>query len=442
MALTTSSAPLVAIVGRPNVGKSSLFNRLTGRRQAITHVTAGTTRDANYGTVEWSGFHFNLVDTAGLSKAVGEIEAQAQEQVRQVADLAQLIVVVVDAAAMVTQDDLGATRLALKSGKPVLLALNKVDTAQGLDLSEFRRLGVADIIETSAIHGRGTGDLLDAIVTHIDKMPVPQADQPLRLALLGRPNVGKSSLLNTLVGKQQAVVSAQAGTTRDTGYAQVKYHGQAIELLDTAGLRRRGKIEQGIEKYSALRTVASINEADVCVLLIDATEPSVAGDQHIAGMVTEAGKGLILVVNKWDAVDKDDQTQIEMTRKLQKDFQFAWWAPLVFVSAETGLNATKLFELATEIYARRKQELPTHALNTLLHTLTAKQPPAGLKNRQPKVNYVTQTGTNPPAFTFFATYAELIHFSYRRYLENGLRHEYDFTGTPIQIEFRAKKRDS
>ncbi len=434
--------PLVAIVGRPNVGKSSLFNRLSGTRQAITHDTAGTTRDANYAPVDWRGYHFTLVDTAGLTRADGEIELAAQDQVRQVAHVADVIVVVVDAGMALTNEDTEAARLALKTGKPVILALGKADTLGSTSPDEFRRLGVADIVPVSAIHGRGSGDLLDAITAHLSRRPAPQIDPPLRLALIGRPNVGKSSLLNGLLGKQQAVVSSVAGTTRDTNANQLRYHNRTIELVDTAGLRRRGKIEPGIEKFSALRTMSAIHEADICFLVLDSTEGIVASDLNLAGQIIEAGKGLVLVMNKWDAVEKDDKTQAHLGAKVAQEFQFAWWAPLVFTSAVTGLHVTKLLELALQIDERRHTKLPTGPLNRLLEKLMAKQPPAGLKGRQPKLNYVTQTGTNPPQLTFFCTYPDLLHWSYKRYIENNLREVYDFTGTPVPMEFRHKHNDA
>ncbi len=434
--------PLVAIVGRPNTGKSSLFNRLTGSRQAITHETAGTTRDANYAGVEWQGRHFTLVDTAGLTKAAGEIEVAAQEQVRQVASLADLILVVVDAGAMITAEDQAAARLALKTGKPVILVLGKADTMGHAVPDEWRRLGVQTIVAVSAIHGRGTGDLLDAVSAQIKKVAQPkEVNPPLRLALIGRPNVGKSSLLNALLGKQQAVVSAQGGTTRDINATEIKYHGRSIELIDTAGLRRPGKIEQGIEKYSALRTLAAIRNADICFLVLDANDGVVASDLNLAGQIVEAGRGLVIVMNKWDAVEKDDKTQVRLSARIQKEFQFVWWAPMVFTSAVTGLHVTKLLELATQIDDRRQQTFATGPLNRLLEKLIAKQPPSGLKGRQPKINYVTQTGTNPPQLVFFCTYPDLIHWGYRRYLENNLREEYDLTGTPMQFDFRHKHND-
>jgi GTP-binding protein len=440
--MSNSQTPLVAIVGRPNTGKSSLFNRLTGSRQAITHETAGTTRDANYAGADWRGYHFTLVDTAGLTKADGDIEAAAQDQVRQVATMADMIVVVVDAGMDPTTEDQEAARLALKTGKPVILALGKADTLGGRLPDEFRRLGISTIVAVSAIHGRGTGDLLDAITDNLARrVAAPEVDPPLRLALIGRPNVGKSSLLNALIGKQQAVVSNVPGTTRDTNANQLRYHSRTIELVDTAGLRRPGRIEAGIEKYSALRSLGAIQAADICVLVLDAETGVAASDLNLAGQVLEAGKGLILVMNKWDAVDKDDKTQAHMAARIAQQFQFVWWAPLVFTSAVTGLHVTRLLELAIQIDGRRQTKLATGPLNRLLEKLILKQPPAGLKNRLPKINYATQTGTNPPTITFFCTYPDLVHWSYKRYLENNLRQEHDFTGTPIIFDFRHKHGD-
>ncbi len=436
------SAPIVAIVGRPNVGKSSLFNRLIGTRQAITHDTAGTTRDANYGQLSWRGKYITLVDTAGLSKADGAIELQAQDQIRQMANSASMIVVVVDAATMITDEDQTAARLALKTGKPVILALGKIDTAAGAELESWRKLGIDTIIGVSAIHGRGTGDLLDAITDQIEDAPEPDPNRALKLALVGRPNVGKSSLLNSLIGKQKAVVSDIPGTTRDVASEIVKYKGREIELLDTAGVRRRGRIEPGVEKFSALRTLNAIHEADVVVLVMDAVEGQVAGDLNLAGQVLEAGKGLILAMNKWDAVEKDEKTQDRLTVLLKNEFQFAWWAPLVYTSATHGLHVNQLMELAIQIGDRRKIEIATGPFNRLIEKLVAKQPPSGLKGRLPKINYGTQTGQNPPTFTFFATYPDLIHFSYRRYLENNIRTEWDLEGTPIRLEFRHKHGDA
>lgn len=432
--------PFVAIIGRPNVGKSSLFNRLVGGRPAITHETAGTTRDANYGSVTWNGQHFLLVDTAGLDRPKDDpLDVAVQDQISQVAGLADLLLVVVDATTMITPEDVRAIQLARKSGKPIVVAANKVDASKYSWEEELARLGLEVVVATSATHGRGTGDLLDAITARIKAAPEPEPEPVITLALLGRPNVGKSSLLNALAGKQQAFVSERAGTTRDIGSIDIRYHGQTIRLLDTAGLRRRGKIEKGLEQYSSIRTLAAIARADICALVIDATELSVAGDQHIAGQIVEAGKGLVLVVNKWDLVEKTTGTQERFTRKLVADFAFTPWAPLVYTSAPQGLNITKLFELTRQIVETRQQQLPTAQLNRVVEKLVAKQPPAGLKNKRPKIKYATQTGVNPPTFSFFTSYASLVHFSYHRYLENGLREAFHFDGTPIKLEFRGKQ---
>lgn len=435
---------LVAIVGRPNVGKSTLFNRLIGARRAITHETAGTTRDPNYGIVEWRGKAFTMVDTAGLSKAgnKNDIEIASQDQINQVSTVATVIVVVVDAANMITEEDVRAAKLALKTGKPVILALGKYDTARDAEITSFRRLGIETIVGVSAIHGQGTGDLLDEITMLLPEGATVEDNPPIRLALLGRPNVGKSSIMNSLIGKQQAVVSDVAGTTRDVGAARFKYKGKEMELLDTAGLRRRGKIEKGIEKYSAMRTLGAIYEADICILVMDAVDGVVAGDLNLAGQVVEAGKGLIIVMNKWDAVEKDDKTQDHMSKSIQKAFQFVWWAPLVFTSAVTGLHINQLSQLVLEIDERRRQDIATGPLNRLVEGMVAKQPPSGKNNRQPKIKYATQIGTNPTQIAFFASYPDMIHFSYRRYLENGLREAYDFTGTPIKLVFRGKAKNS
>jgi GTP-binding protein len=440
--MALNATPLVAIVGRPNVGKSSLFNRLVGARLAITHDSAGTTRDANYAPLSWNGRHFTLVDTAGLSKAEDDIELQVQDQINEISAAAAVLVVVVDAATMITNEDQAAARLALKSGKPVVLALNKIDTAANADLEAWRRLGLENPVGVSAIHGRGTGDLLDAVAAHLhSSKPQADAQAPLRLAFIGRPNVGKSSLVNNLLGKQAAVVSSTPGTTRDTSHARIKYKGRDIELIDTAGLRRRGRIAAGVEKFSSLRTLGAINQADICVLVMDATEGAVSGDLSLAGQIAEAGRGLILAMNKWDAVEKDEKTQDHATAVLRHEFQFVWWAPLVYTSAEQGLHTNQLMELAIQVEEHRHTSIATGPLNRLLEKLVAAHPPAGHKSRQPKINYVTQTGTNPPVFTFFATHPDLIHFSYRRYLENHLREDQDFTGTPISLEFKAKHTD-
>jgi GTP-binding protein len=441
MAVAPRNNPIVAIIGRANVGKSTMLNRLAGSRTAIVDDRPGTTRDAVYALIHWGKHHFWLADTAGFKSAENELEQNIREQITQVADIAQVIILVVDAGIIITTEDREAARLALKTGKPVILAVNKIDTAAKGVADDFARLGVKAIVPVSAIQGQGSGDLLDQVIGHLKPVDAPPRDNILRLALLGRPNVGKSSILNSLAGKQQAIVSEIAGTTRDVNTISLKYKGREIEVSDTAGLRRRGKIERGVEKFSSLRTLGAVAESDICILVIDANELAVAQDQHIAGMVEESGKGLILVVNKWDTVEKEDKTQARYLRRLQADYAFIPWAPVIFTSATQGLNVTKLFELATQIDERRQTKIATGPLNKLFEKLLLKHPPAGLKNRHPRINYTTQTGTNPPTFVLFGSNVGFLHFSYKRYLENSLREAYDFTGTPIILEYRDKHKD-
>ena len=430
----------VAIIGRSNVGKSSLFNRLIGRRWAITHDSQGTTRDVVSGRVDWNGRSFNVLDTAGLQRAEGDMQEQIQDQVAMAADMADVLIVVVDGTVLMSDGDREAAKLALKTAKPVVLAVNKIDADTTGVIDRFERLGIKDIFMISANHGRGTGDMLDRVTKYLKPGTFNEVDG-FRLALVGRPNVGKSSLLNVLAGKQQAVVAPEAGTTRDIRSIDVSFENQTITLLDTAGLRRRGKIERGVEKFSAERTALAIEESDVCILVMDATELSTAGDQHIAGMVKDAGKGLILVINKWDLIDTEETNPDRLMRRLMRDFSFAPWAPVVLTAAETGHNVAKLFEIASGIYKRRATSIQTSELNRILGDAVRLHPPAGLNNLRPKINYAVQTNTEPPTFTVFGTHPESVHFSYRRYLENTMREHFDFIGTPIVIEFKHKRKD-
>ncbi len=429
---------VVAIVGRPNVGKSTLFNRLVGQRQAITAEEPGTTRDPVYGEVGWNGKYFLLVDTAGLG-GESELTQQVEAQIHQVSALADVVLVVVDSSGMVTDQDLEAAKLALKTGKPIILALNKADIKKR-DTDQFKKLGIKNTIEVSATHGTASGDLLDLIIKLLPKAPTkPSTNNSLQLGVVGRPNVGKSTLFNQLAGKPRAIVAEVAGTTRDINRTEIKYEKQLISIFDTAGFRRRGKIERGVEQFSILRTLAAINQADICVLVMDAAEPGSHIDQQVAGLVKEAGKGLILAVNKWDAIDKDDKTQGRMAAKLQLRFQFTPWAPLVFISALNGKHTDELPRLAIEIAERRKQQITEAKLKAYLREAIVNQPPAGRGNKHPKLTEIRQLSSDQPSFLIEGTNTKLLHFSYPRYLENRLRERFDFTGTPIRLVIKDKK---
>ena len=439
--------PTVAIIGQANVGKSSMFNRLTRARTAIVAKEAGTTRDNVVGKVSYraeSGdtAEFWLVDTAGLKTAEDDFEATIQEQIEDAADAADVIIVMVDATAYPSDADRLIAKKALRSNKPVILAPNKADLRGALHPDEFKRLGISTIIRTSAEHNIGVSDLLNTIASHIPPVTeTAEDDDIIRVALIGRPNVGKSHLFNTLAGKQQAIVANIAGTTRDVNRVQVRHSKQTIELLDTAGVRRQGKQETGIEKFSVLRTMQAINEADICFLLMDVNELNVGLDQRLAGIIDEAGKGLVLVVSKWDSVeDKDAFTRDELAPKIGYNFKFTPYAPLIFTSSVTGQNVTKLFDLAIDIYERRRQEIKTRKLNDLLQKAVTAHPPAGLKNSHPKLRYIVQTDVAPPWFVIYGSNLKFIHWSYERYLERTIREACDFSGTPIKLSFRDEKQ--
>ena len=349
--------------------------------------------------------------------------------------------VVVDSTEYPGDEDRIVAKKALKSKKPVILITNKADLKDAIHNDEFRRLGIKDIIRTSAEHNSGVSDVLDRIAEIIPEAHETKADDILRVALIGRPNVGKSHLFNTLAGKQQALVANVAGTTRDLNRVQINYHQQTIELVDTAGIRRQGKQEVGIEKFSVLRTLNAIEEADICFLLMDVNELNVALDQKLAGIIAEAGKGLVLVVSKWDSVmDKDAFTRDALAPKIAHNFDFVPWAPLIFTSSVTGQNVTKLFDLAIDIRTRREQETKTRVLNDLLQKAVAKHPPAGLKNTHPKLRYMVQTDTLPPWFVVYGSNLKFIHWSYKRYIERLVRETYNYSGTPIKFSYRDEKQ--
>ena len=436
-----SKLPTVAIIGQANVGKSSLFNRLVRSQQAIVAREAGTTRDNVIGRVEYDKHNFWLVDTAGLKDPNDEFEASIQEQITEAADAADVILVVVDSTHYSSDQDKFIAKKALRSKKPTILVLNKVDLKDNLPTNEFKRLGISNIIRTSAEHNIGITEILENIIDFIPAKSEYVPDDILRIALIGRPNVGKSYLFNTLAGKQQAIVANIAGTTRDVNRISVRYGDRDIELLDTAGMRKPGKQEVGIEKFSVLRTLAAIEDSDICFLLMDANELNTQLDQRIAGIIDESGKGMGIVITKWDSVeDKDAYTRDDIAPKIARTFDFTPWAPLIFTSSVTGQNVTKILELAIEIDERRHQQTKTRVLNDMLQKSIQAHPPAGLKNTHPKLRYIVQTDTTPPWFVIYGSNLKFIHWSYKRYLERKLRETYDYSGTPINFSFIDEKQ--
>ena len=430
----------MAIVGRANVGKSSLFNAVLERREAIVAREPGTTRDSITAKAVYGKNHFWLIDTAGMKTPEDDFEFTIQEQIEQAANDADIILVVIEANVLITDEDRRVAKMALKSRKPVILVVNKVDKAKGVDLTRFDRLGIKPIFYTSATQHRGIGELIEALVKDLPKATLQEASNRIRVALLGRPNVGKSNLFNTLVKKQQAIVNDRAGTTRDINRTVIRYKEREIEVMDTAGIRRPGKIGQGIEHFSVIRSISAIEQADICLLLMDVNELYVALDQKIAGMIKDAGRGLVLVVSKWDEAEgKTAYSRDELAPRIASIFDFVPWAPLIFTSAVTGQNVAKIFDLCLEIVSRRQQIFSTSELNRWLGEATSKHPPAGLKNRTPKLNYIIQETDNPiPAFKIFGSQTKFIHWSYRRFLEHDFRLTHDYIGSPIQFWFIEK----
>lgn len=429
--------PVVAIIGQTNAGKSSLFNRLVRKPQAIVAREAGTTRDNVVGKVEGK---YILIDTAGLKDPDDEFETHIQDQIDDAVTSADLILIAMDSTKYPNQDDKLIAKKALKSNKPVLLLLNKSDMGEALPLEEFYSLGIKNPLRVSATTGLHLNELRDNIEQELKALNLNLGKKEpdfnaLKVALIGRPNVGKSSLFNSLAKKQQAIVANLSGTTRDINRTELKYKGQTIELLDTAGLRKPGKREVGIEKFSALRSLAAIEEADICCLLIDSTEPHSKLDQSLAGEIVKAGKGIILVVTKTDLEHKESD---EILDNLEYDFNFIPYAPVIMTSSLTGKNVTKIFELAQKIDQARHAELKTSDLNKLLEDAVHSHPPAGLKNTHPKLRYMVQTDTCPPWFVVYGSNLSLLHWSYKRYLERRLREAFDFTGTPIFFSFRNR----
>lgn len=438
-AVRRSGAGIVAIVGRANVGKSSLFNSLVGRREAIVADEPGTTRDNVTAKASAGDNDFWLVDTAGLKAANDEFELSIQDQIKEAAGSADLILVVVEASVSPTEEDRRVAKMALKSQKPVVLVVNKIDVNQKANLQDWQKLGVKLILATSTTQKIGIDELSEAIGQNLPKVRIREDKNRVRAALLGRPNVGKSSLFNALGAKQQALVAERAGTTRDVNRTVVHYHNREIELMDTAGIRRSGKIERGVEQFSVLRSLAAIEQADIGLLLMDVNELNVQLDQKIAGLIKEAGKGLVLVVSKWDSASKDAFTHDRLAAEITSTFPFVPFATLIFTSAATGQNVTKLYDLILEIAETRKTRVKTPELNRWLRKAVDEHSPVGIKSRSPKLNYIVQEEDNDmPSFKIFGGNVKYLHWSYRRYLERSFRQRWPYEGTPIKFWFIDK----
>ncbi len=445
--------PLVAIVGRPNVGKSTFFNRVIGEKLAIVEDLPGTTRDRLYGDGEWNGRHFTLIDTGGLEfetsehasqdeNPISEIARQTRAQANAAIQEADVIVFMVDAKTGITNSDREIADLLRQAHKPVVLAANRADSEERrLNSVEFYELGIGDPIPVSSYHGTNTGDLLDKIAEHLPEQPEEVEDTSVRIAIIGRPNVGKSRLLNALLGQERVIVSDVPGTTRDAIDTEIVVGERDLTLIDTAGIRRRGHIDQGIEKYSVMRTLRAINRSNVVLLVVDASEGVTAQDTHIAGYALDQAKGIVLVVNKWDKIEKDTYTMNEYTAKVRQEFDFMSWVPLVFISAKFGQRVNKVLDLALQVADERRKRVSTSVLNKLIREAVAEHAPPSKPGKWLKILYATQADINPPTFIFSVNDAKAIHFSYERYLENKLRTAFGFEGTPIRMFFRGREAE-
>ncbi len=434
--------PVVAIVGRPNVGKSTLFNKLIGQRLSIVDDTPGVTRDRIYGDCEWEGRKFSLVDTGGIEPSASDvILSQMRAQAQLAIDAADVIVLVTDIRSGLVATDADIAAMLLKSGRPVILCVNKCDSVgePPADFYEFYNLGLGDPVQVSSVHGHGTGDLLDRVVEYLPAEPEGEEDGELiRVAIIGKPNVGKSSLVNRISGENRCIVSEIAGTTRDAIDTEVENAYGRFILIDTAGLRRRNKVDDSIEKYSVIRAQMAIERADVCVIMIDATVGFTDQDSKVAGLAHEAGKGCVIAVNKWDAVEKDGSTMTAYRKKLEEDFSFMSYAPFLFLSAKTGQRIDRLFELIKHVANSNAMRIATGMLNDVLAQATARVQPPTDKGKRLKIYYMTQASTKPPTFVCFVNSAELFHFSYQRYLENRIRETFGLEGTPVRFIIRER----
>ena len=435
--------PLVAIVGRPNVGKSMLFNKLTGQRTSIVEDTPGVTRDRIYGDCEWCNRHFSLVDTGGIEPSNDSDMLKFMRRQAEIGiELADAIIMVVDVRSGVTAADQDVATMLRKSRKPVCIAVNKCDSigAVNPDVYEFYSLGIADLFETSAIHGHGTGDMLDWVLENIPEDEEEEEESDIiKVAIVGKPNVGKSSLLNQILGEERVIVSNVAGTTRDAIDSEFENETGKYCFIDTAGMRRKSKVDDAIERYSNMRSINAIERADVCLILIDANDGVTEQDTKIAGLVHEAGKAAIIVVNKWDAVeDKETNTMRDKEAAVRDGLSYMTYAPVVFLSALTGQRVDRLFQVIQDVHAQNTSRITTGALNSVLADATARVQPPSDKGRRLKIYYMTQASTKPPHFVIFCNDARLFHFSYQRYLENQIREVFGLKGTPVRITIRQK----
>ena len=436
------SMPVVAIVGRPNVGKSTLFNKLIGQRVAIVNDTPGVTRDRIYGECEWRSRKITLVDTGGIEPYSDDvILSQMRRQAELAIDTADVIVLVTDVKTGVVATDSEVAAMLLKSGRPVVLCVNKCDGIgePPAEFYEFYNLGLGDPIQVSSVHGHGTGDLLDAVFEHLpEEAEEEEGLENIRVAVIGKPNAGKSSLINRIAGEDRCIVSDIAGTTRDAIDTQIENDYGRFTLIDTAGIRRKSRVDDEIEKYSVIRAQMAIDRSDVCVIMIDATEGFTEQDSKVAGLAHEAGKGCVIAVNKWDALEKDGRTMQEYRKKLEVDFSFMAYAPMVFISAKTGQRLDQLFELIQRVANFNAMRITTGMLNDVLAQATARVQPPTDKGKRLKIYYMTQASTKPPTFVCFVNRAELFHFSYQRYLENRIRETFGMEGTPIRFLIRER----
>jgi GTP-binding protein len=432
---------IVALVGRPNVGKSTLFNRLIGEQRAVVEDIPGTTRDRIYGDTEWSGRDFTLIDTGGIEGEPGtEIARLVRAQAQLAVDEADLLVLCVDVSEGLTADDRAVADLLRRSGKPLVVAATKADNAERRTAAnELYALGFEEVIPVSSMQGTGTGDLLDWIVARLPPEEHVEKDDVPRFAIVGRPNVGKSSLLNAIVGKERSIVSNRPGTTRDAIDSTIEHDGREIVLVDTAGIRRRGRVEVGVEKYSVIRALRAISRSDVALLVLDAEEGLTAQDAHLAGYVIEAGRGCVLVANKWDLADKEPDAVQAFDAAVRFHYKFMPWAPLTHVSALTKQRVTRPLELALAAYEQRQRRVATAELNKVVRQAIEAHPPAARAGKRFRIYYVTQTETEPPTFVLFVNNPQNLPTAYERYLENRIRDAFGFEGTPMRLQMRGRE---